>query len=241
MQVIFLDHNFQFCINCAAYTNVDEAEDDPDIAFLVNAKAVGYLAEACLENKIVLIQVSTDYVFDGTKLEPYTTEDIPNPINIYGASKLKGELNIKERMQRYYIIRASWLYSDHGKNFLKTIIRKVQMNEDLNVVNTQTGSPTSCYDLAKFIYYILSGNNLDFGIYHFGPMNKTTWFEFAKYIASHFSEYDPAKLKAVSAFESKAKRPANSVLNIKETEKKYDAIYTWEKSVNELIKKILSS
>ncbi|MBT8274001.1 MAG: dTDP-4-dehydrorhamnose reductase [Bacteroidia bacterium] len=236
----FKDHSFDYCINCAAYTNVDGAEDDPETAFLINAEAVGYLAEACQRNKVVLIHLSTDYVFDGTKNEAYTIHDQPNPINVYGASKLEGELKIKEHLEKYYIIRASWLYSDHGKNFLKTIIRKLEMNEDLNIVDTQLGSPTSCYELARFIFFIIISGDLNFGIYHFGTTNSTNWFEFAKRIASYFPSYDGSRIKGVSNFPSRAKRPANSVLSTKEIESIYDRIDSWENSLDKLMKKMLS-
>jgi len=234
------EQNFQYCINCAAYTDVDGAEDNPETAFLINAKSVGYLAEACNENEVILIQISTDYVFDGTKKEPYTIQDEPSPINVYGTSKLEGEHIIKKIMQQFYIIRASWLYSDQGKNFLKTIIRKVQRNENLSIIDSQSGSPTSCYDLAKFIYFIITTPNLGYGLYHFGTKNKANWFEFAKHIASHFSDYDPSKLQPVSSFQSRAQRPVNSVLCIKETEKKYGLIDIWEKSVSKVVNKVLS-
>lgn len=236
----FKAHDFQFCINCAAYTDVDGAEDDRETAFLINGTAVGYLSEACHDNKVVLIHLSTDYIFDGNKKEAYTTLDQPNPINVYGASKLEGELKIKEHLSDYYIIRASWLYSDHGKNFLKTIMKKVRSDEELNVVNTQSGAPTNCYDLARFIYYIIHTGNLDFGIYHFGTLNHTNWFEFARHIASHFPKYKLSKIKAVSSYPSKARRPKNSVLSIKDLQAHYNQLNTWQNSLDQLIEKILS-
>ena len=140
----FKENDIQYCVNCAAYTMVDQAEEFPDDTFKVNAEAVGILADQCKNNNVTLVHISTDYVFDGAKELPYTEMDLTIPVNVYGASKLKGENLIKDILDAHYIIRASWLYSPYGKNFVKTIVRMIQENRTLNIVNTQKGSPTSC-------------------------------------------------------------------------------------------------
>src|SRR5690606_35122715 len=119
----FLKGNYDYCINCAAYTAVDKAQTEQEKAYLVNAEAVKYLAEACKENDTVLIHVSTDFVFDGQKGSPYTEDDPTNPIGVYGASKLKGEQYIQSILEKYFIVRTSWVYSEYGHNFVKTMLR----------------------------------------------------------------------------------------------------------------------
>lgn len=233
-------NNYKYLINCAAYTKVDEAEDNPEAAFRINANAVDELARACDLYNVVLIQLSTDYVFDGRKTDAYTLEDTPNPINVYGASKLAGEHNIKKRLKAYYIVRASWLYSNYARNFLNTVIRNIELNNDLNIIETQKGCPTSCYELARFIFFIVEEDSLDFGLYHFGTINSTNWYEFARQIASYFPQYDQSKIKAISAYPSKAERPANSVLSIKETAAVYDRFETWENGLDKVMKMRLS-
>src|SRR5690606_29497731 len=122
---LFREHNFDYCINCAAYTNVEQAEKTPQIAFKVNSDGVQNLAIACKRNKVTLVHISTDYVFDGEKGSPYTLDDIPNPINEYGKSKLKGEQLIAQTLDAYFIVRTSWLYhKQYGKNFYRTILEK---------------------------------------------------------------------------------------------------------------------
>ena len=129
----FSKKTFDYCINCAAYTNVEQAETDSNLALKVNAEAVKYLALACKKEKVTLIHVSTDYVFDGEKSTPYTEDDLTNPINEYGKSKLKGEHYIFELLEKAFVIRTSWLYSPFGKNFVKTIVNKINEDADLKV------------------------------------------------------------------------------------------------------------
>lgn len=129
---LFKNYNFNYCINCAAYTNVEQAEQTPEPAFLINAEAVKNLAQVCKEYNATLLHISTDYVFDGEKGEPYVATDIPNPINQYGKSKLKGEQHIQEILEQYYIVRTSWLYNkNYGKNFYRTILEKTKKEKPL--------------------------------------------------------------------------------------------------------------
>ena len=174
--------DFDYCINCAAYTDVEQAEKTPDLAFRVNAEGVKNLAFACKNHEVGLIHISTDYVFDGEKKEPYSIEDIPNPINEYGKSKLLGEKYIQEIMDDYCIIRTSWLYSEFGKNFYTTILNIAKVNHTLKISNTQVGYPTNALNLAKFIIQLVILANFDSNLYHFTDKVEMTWFEFAKKI-----------------------------------------------------------
>jgi dTDP-4-dehydrorhamnose reductase len=208
---LFSQTHIDYCINCAAYTNVELAEKDSETAFEVNAYAVGTLAKICSQKNIILIHISTDYVFDGTKFEPYNEEDPTTPINIYGKSKAEGEESITKHSNNFFIIRTSWLYSKYGHNFLNTVLKKINQNEIMKVVDNQIGVPTSCADLAKFIYFLIDTRNSNFGIFHFAPFGNTSWYGFATYIARYFKKeslIEPAKY-----FQTLAKRPEYSVLS----------------------------
>ncbi|WP_340201022.1 dTDP-4-dehydrorhamnose reductase [Ascidiimonas sp. W6] len=204
-------HKIAYCINCAAYTKVDQAEQEPEKALEINAEAVNNLAQLCKRFEIVLIHISTDYVFDGTKKTPYTVQDSANPINVYGKSKLLGESYIQEQMQRYFIIRTSWLYhKKHGNNFYKTILRKAQNAEDLKVTSAQIGCPTNAGNLAKFIMTLILENK-NFGIYHFSDKEPMTWYQFAERILKEHKLQDTIHLTK-QEFKTLAPRPAYSVL-----------------------------
>ena len=149
-----------YCINCAAYTAVDKAETDVDKAFEINAQGAKNLAIVCSELDAILIQVSTDFVFDGAKKRTLFREsDVANPISVYGASKLKGEVEIKETLEKYFIIRTSWLYSEHGNNFMKTMLKLAATREEISVVSDQIGTPTYAGDLAAVILNIINSSN----------------------------------------------------------------------------------
>ena len=234
---IFTQNQFDYCINCAAYTNVEQAEVDVDEAFKVNAEGVQVLAHVCQLANVVLIHISTDYVFDGEAQQPYLESDVTKPINQYGKSKLKGEHYIQEIMERYFILRTSWLYSQYGKNFLKTIISRIDKKENLKVVNSQTGTPTSAAFLAHIIFQIIKTSFNYYGVYHATPNGKTTWYAFAKEIAKHFKDYDSHKIQPVDDYPSRATRPKYSVLNNTKLKTLNLAIPNWE---SELSKTILS-
>ncbi|MBA6313757.1 dTDP-4-dehydrorhamnose reductase [Cellulophaga baltica] len=205
--------NFDFCINCAAYTNVEQAEKTPEIAFKVNAEGVKNLALACKENNVCLIHISTDYVFDGEKLEPYTIEDTPNPINEYGKSKLAGEKYIQEILDKYYIVRTSWLYSKiHGNNFYKTILQKAKQGEIIKVTDEQIGCPTDTVNLTTLIISFISRKPKSFGIIHFSDNVPMNWFAFAELIIYNNS-IEPSKLLVLDRnYRTFAKRPKNSIM-----------------------------
>lgn len=238
---LFLNGKFDFCINCAAYTNVEAAESDKDQAYKVNAIAVEYLALACKKYNTKLIHISTDYVFDGKSHIPYKETDQTNPINEYGKSKLFGEELIQKILTEYFIIRTSWLYSSYGNNFVKTIINKILDNNPLNITTTQTGTPTSCVDLADFIFKIITLKEPSYGIYHFSASNEATWYSFATQIASSFNEYELDNITPVGFFPTKAARPEYSVLDNSKAQKIIDKKIQWEDSVDKVVDDLKSN
>lgn len=239
LEAFFNKYNFEYCINCAAYTDVEQAEKTPSIAFKINADGVKHLAEVCKESQTILIHTSTDYVFDGNKETPYTEEDQTNPINEYGKSKLLGEQYIEQTFDNYFIIRTSWLYSKYGKNFLKTIIKKIQQDEHLIITTSQKGTPTSCVDLSMFIYYIIKNRETSFGLYHFTAKGEATWYDFAVQISKYFTKYNASCLSPTKEVVSKVNRPMYSVLNNCKIQWTPFKIEDWrisvDKTVNELI------
>ena len=209
---VFGSNQFDYCINCAAYTNVEQAEKTPKTAFSVNADGVRNLAEFCLKYQTVLIHISTDYVFDGEKKTPYFPSDETNPINEYGKSKLKGEEYIKELLQRYYIIRSSWLYSEFGTNFYNTILKKVKAGEDLQITDRQTGCPTNANNLAVYVLNLIGKGTPDFGIHHFTDGVPMTWYDFASRIIKENKLERKVKLVKAKNYRTFATRPINSIL-----------------------------
>ncbi|CAH8282824.1 dTDP-4-dehydrorhamnose reductase [Mariniflexile fucanivorans] len=209
----FKANKFDYCINCAAYTNVEQAEKTPEIAYRVNAEAVKNLAESCKENNITLIHISTDYVFDGEKIEPYELTDVPNPINEYGKSKLLGEQYIQRTLEKYFIIRTSWLYSKkYSKNFYKSILEKVKVENELFITDEQIGCPTNTENLADFIIKIIIVRISKFGLYHFCDEKAMTWYDFANQVLFENYLLDKIKLVKSNSYRTFAKRPKNSVL-----------------------------
>ncbi len=209
----FKKGNFDYCINCAAYTNVEHAEKTPEVAYKVNSEAVKNIANICKENDVTLIHISTDYVFDGKKKEPYTVYDIPNPINEYGKSKLKGEQNIQNTLSNYYIVRTSWLYcKDYGKNFYRFVLDKAIKGGSLNIVDNEYGRPTSTYMLTKFLIETIIENK-PYGLYHYSDGLPMSWYEFAQKILRETNLGSRLSLNRIDRFDSLAVRPAFSVLD----------------------------
>lgn len=204
-------------INCAAYTNVDEAESNSESANNVNNIGVSNLVDACLKNNSTIIHISTDYVFDGNKKSAYLENDITNPIGVYGKTKFLGEKHIIDSKVKGIVIRTSWLYSAFGKNFVKTILKLSVEKQEIKVVNDQFGSPTNAADLAdsclKIIEKLEKHNYKISKIYHFSNLGSCSWYEFAKSIIS-ISKKNCKIIPVSSAeFTTKAKRPKFSVLS----------------------------
>ena len=221
-----------FCINAAAYTAVDLAETDVEKAFLVNADGTENLAEACAENNAQFIHVSTDYVFDGENNLAYTEEDFTNPLGVYGASKLAGDELALEVNPCSVILRTSWVYSEFGKNFVKTMLSLFATKDELNIVADQFGQPTNANDLAEAIMKIIKSEKITPGIFNFSNLGRISWFDFAEKIA----ELSEAKIKLnaieTSQYPTPAKRPKNSVLDLDKISKTYAIqLKPWEESL----------
>jgi len=202
-----------FCINCAAYTAVDKAETEKELVFQINAEAVGILAAVCKEQDCRFIHISTDYVFDGTAAKPYTPNDATNPQSVYGASKLAGEQQAMQLNPDAVIIRTSWVYSEFGKNFVKTMLRLMAERTEIGVVNDQVGSPTYAADLATAILDIITSGKWYPGIYHFSNKGIISWYGLA--IAIRDSIGSDCKVNPIptSAYPTPARRPAYSVMD----------------------------
>lgn len=216
----FAENNFDFVINCAAYTAVDKAESDEKMAMLVNAVAPEILGRCSKRHNAKLIQVSTDYVFAGDANQPYDEDHPVNPQGVYGQTKLSGEQKCLQENPETAIVRTAWLYSTFGNNFVKTMLRLGKERGELGVVYDQVGSPTNAADLAKAILQMLSAEKFVPGVYHYSNEGVASWFDFAKAIFEISGV--PCKMNAVLSdqFPTPAKRPHFSVLNkakIKET------------------------
>ena len=213
IEAVFQQYQPTYCINCAAYTAVDNAEEEKEMAFAINEAAVKRLAENCLKHNTTLIHISTDFVFNGDSSIPLTELLPTNPVNVYGLSKLKGELQVQELMEQYYIIRTSWLYSEKANNFCKTMLKLAQSRDSLTVIYDQVGTPTYAMDLAEVIIKIVSNDNQAYGLYHYSNEGVASWYDFAKAIFE-FAEVDMKVTPVASAaFVTKAKRPHYSVLD----------------------------
>ena len=214
VNAFFSSNKTDYCINCAAYTAVDKAEEEVDKAYLLNAIAVKHLAEACKTSAAVLIHISTDFVFDGTKRTPYTEEDTPNPLSVYGKSKLKGEQYLQGILERHFIVRTSWLYSEYGNNFVKTMFRLAETRDEISVVNDQIGSPTYAGDFASFLLEIINKPSKDYGIYHYSNEGSISWYDFAVEIFKQHKRAVRVVPIPTNAYPIAAKRPAYTAMDL---------------------------
>jgi len=239
LQHFFEKNSIDYCLNCAAYTNVEKVESEEETAFLVNAEAVKNLAEICKKEDTTLIHFSTDYVFDGASSKSYIETDRTNPINIYGASKLEGEQHIQNTLTRYFIFRTSWLYSAYGHNFYKTILKKSDKKDcELFITGEQKGTPTNAHDLAEAVLKIIETEKIAFGLYHFTNNGEASWYTFAKEILKISNRLDQVNLHESNYYKTIAKRPTNSVLNTAKIKKKLGIeIFDWQESLLALYKR----
>lgn len=228
-------------INCAAYTQVDKAEDESSLANEINHLAVKNLAEIAKKEQLKLIHISTDYVFNGISETPYLENAKTNPQNVYGSSKLKGEeALLTVNPTNAIIIRTSWLYSEFGTNFVKSMLRLTNEKEEISVVSDQIGSPTYANDLAKAILQIiplLKSNSVQ--IYHYSNIGKCSWFQFATEIVN--ISKNNCKVRSITSlqFKSKAKRPKFSLLDTNKIQKAFNLeIPHWKNSLEECISKL---
>ena len=246
------ENDIKVVVNCAAYTNVDKAEDDEVTAELINVQAVKHLAEACKSNEATLIHISTDYVFGGNEGNTPRTEDEPvNPTGAYGRTKLHGEQTIQEVGCNYLIIRTAWLYSEFGNNFVKTMRRLTSERDKLNVVFDQIGTPTYALDLAnvimRFIEILKKENNYQlstvnfqlYGVYHFSNEGVISWYDFAKEICELSGNECDIQPCHSNEFPSKVKRPSYSVLDKTKIKNKLNiTIPHWKESLKKCIIKL---
>ena len=231
--------NPDYIINCAAYTAVDKAESDKELANTINNLAVKTIAQWCSSNTCKLIHISTDYVFDGNSPLPYKEEDIPAPESQYGITKLEGENSAIQECPEVIIIRTAWVYSEYGNNFVKTMLKLMNDRESLNIVNDQVGSPTYAYDLAEAILKIISSNLWKPGIYHYSNEGKISWFEFA--VAIKEIAGINCNLNGISAKEypTPAKRPSFSLLDKTKIKETYNiSIPEYKKSLIDCIQRL---
>lgn len=228
-----------FIINCAAYTAVDKAESEPELAALINHKSVEAIARWCFSNQSKLVHVSTDYVFDGTSALPLKESDATNPQNEYGKTKLKGEQAALKENPATIIIRTSWVYSEFGNNFVKTMMRLMNERGTLNVVNDQIGSPTYAKDLAQAVLDIVSKNNWKGGIYNFSNEGEISWFDFAIAIKEIAGLTCDVSGIPSSQFPTPAKRPSYSLLDKSKIKDTFGvAIPEYRDSLEKCIQKI---
>ena len=237
-ELVFTKFKPNYCINAAAYTAVDKAESESEKAHLINVIGAKNLAEVCKELSTILLHVSTDFVFDGTKTTPYLETDIPNPTGVYGQTKLDGEKAIQETFDNYFIIRTSWVYSQFGNNFMKTMLRLASERDSLTVVSDQIGTPTNAVDLAEVLIKIISSCHSElvseshYGIYNYSNEGQCSWYDFAKKIFEVNNISINLQPIPTSAYPTPAKRPAYSVLDKSKIKETFAIeIKNWEESL----------
>lgn len=236
-------------INASAYTAVDRAEQERDRAFAVNADGPRYLARWCAAHGAALIHVSTDYVFDGTKANAYVEDDAVGPLNVYGESKLAGELAIREELASHLIVRTSWVFSAHGQNFVKSMLRLARERDELRIVSDQSGRPTAASDLARALLTLAgrraSGETIAWGTYHFAGAGETTWHGFAQAIIAEQAAYTGRRplvtAIATSDYPTPARRPTNSLLDTSLFERTFGvAPRSWRDDLREVVRQIVT-
>lgn len=234
-------HKPDYCINAAAYTNVERAEEENNVAYAVNALGAENVAKACVKHGTILFHISTDFVFDGKKTIPYCEDDEPHPLGAYARTKYEGELAVQEQCPKSFIVRTSWLYSSYGSNFVKTMMRLCSERESLPVVADQYGSPTYAADLALALYTMIEvcvkKRELIadlYGIYHYANDGEVTWFEFAQKIRDVGGVSCELKPISASEYPSRVTRPGYSVLSTKKIQHTFGVVVPeWDESLRE--------
>jgi dTDP-4-dehydrorhamnose reductase len=239
VEKIFNQYNPSYLINCAAYTAVDKAESEKELANEINGTAVGILATACKQYRTKLIHISTDYVFNGNATTPLKETDEVDPVNAYGASKLLGEQLAIQNESDSIIIRTSWVYSFYGKNFVKTMMRLMSEKESIGVVNDQIGSPTYAADLAQAILQIITSGKWQPGIYNYSNEGVISWFDFASEIKRLIGSSCVVNPLSTEQFPTPAKRPKYSVLDKTKIQQAFSIqLKNWKKSLKICIDKL---
>ena len=241
VNTFFNVNKIDFCINTAAYTAVDKAETDIEKATSINVDGPKNLALACKKKNVKLIHVSTDFVFDGSSNIPYLETDVTNPLGVYGQTKLDGEIAVAQNMTDYFIIRTSWVYSQFGNNFMKTMLRLASERDSLSIVSDQVGSPTNAVDLAKAIMQIVTKiqhpkPRTQFGIYNFSNEGNCSWYDFAVEIFKINNVDIDVQPIPTEAFPTPAKRPKYSLLDKSKIKNTFGIIIkTWQESLLQTI------
>ena len=236
-ETIFSRYKPAFCINAAAYTAVDKAESETEKAFAINVTGAKNLAEVSKKFDTVLLHISTDFVFDGNKKTPYLEQDLPNPTGVYGQTKLDGEKAIQQVWEKHFIVRTSWVYSQFGNNFMKTMLRLASERDTISVVNDQIGTPTNAVDLAEALIKIVteySKLNTEhfYGIYNFSNEGQCSWYDFAKKIFEINNISINLLPIQTTSFPTPAKRPSFSVLDKTKIKKVFGIeINNWDNSI----------
>jgi dTDP-4-dehydrorhamnose reductase len=232
LNTLFTSEEPDFVINCAAYTAVDKAEDEIELAKAINETGAKNVAEVCKEFGAILVHISTDFVFEGNTPVLLNEESIATPISIYGSTKLEGEHRVAEVLDTYYILRTSWLYSEFAGNFMKTMLRLANDRTELSVIVDQIGTPTYGVDLARAIFEIITSNKTEYGLYHYSNEGAISWYDFASAIfeISNISiKLNPIK---TSEYITKAKRPAFSAMDKSKIKTKFNLeIPYWRESL----------
>lgn len=213
LAALFEEQKPNYVINCAAYTAVDKAEDEADIAKAVNETGAKNLAQLCQQYQATLIHISTDFVFEGNEIKLLKEDDIAEPISVYGVTKLDGELAITAALQQHIIIRTSWLYSEFANNFVKTMLKLGAERDELSIIADQVGTPTYAVDLANAIFDIIENPTKIYGVYHFSNEGVTSWYDFAQAIFKLSGTNVKVHPIPTSAYPTKAKRPHFSVMD----------------------------
>lgn len=221
-------------IHCAAYTAVDKAEDEKEQCYLVNSDATKNIARICKKINAKMLYISTDYVFDGTKEGFYEVDDLPNPINVYGKSKLLGEQAVQKLLEKYFIVRISWVFGEHGNNFVKTMLKLGKERKEINVVSDQYGSPTYTADLAPLLVEMIKTDC--YGIYHATNEGVCSWAEFAEEIFKIAGMNVKVNHITTTEYFTKAKRPLNSRLSKEKTWKYFSKLRIWNYGINMYLK-----
>lgn len=234
---VIASENVDVIVNCAAYTNVDKAEEDEQTADLINHRAVAILASAAAKYGATLIHISTDYVFDGRSCVPYKEDDATSPTGAYGRTKLAGERAVIESGCRYLIFRTAWLYSHYGKNFVKTMMKLTAEKDSLNVVFDQVGTPTCAADLAALIYKVITERMLDRqGVYHFSNEGVCSWYDFALEIRDLCGNTCDIRPCHSEEFLSRVRRPSYSVLDKTKVKNVFGInIHHWKKALRKIL------
>jgi dTDP-4-dehydrorhamnose reductase len=213
LQAVFTEYQPAYCINCAAYTAVDKAEDDVELARKINKTGAENLAQLCGQHGTTLIHISTDFVFAGTGNQPLVETDEATPVSVYGLTKLEGEQVIPAHTQQYFILRTSWLYSEYANNFVKTMLKLGKERDELRIIWDQVGTPTYAIDLAGCILTIIESQSQQYGIYHYSNEGVTSWYDFAVAIFELSNTTVRAVPIRTAEYPTKATRPAFSVMD----------------------------